>query len=112
MPPVALIDRVEAAVAGIAPQTPPANPTEQQALQQTKALSGWPREDFAIGPVPIVADQEALIANLRAAKRPTANAEAALYTYLTALRHLEDHERKIKEGLKAKIGETRKPIPN
>src|SRR5271169_6209702 len=53
MPPVALIDRVEAAIAGIAhTQTPPANPTEQQALQQTKALTGWPREDFAIGPVP------------------------------------------------------------
>jgi hypothetical protein len=53
MRPVALIDRVEAAIAGIAhTQTPPANPTEQQALQQTKALTGWPREDFAIGPVP------------------------------------------------------------
>ena len=52
MPPVALIDRVEAAIAGIAhTQTPPTNPTEQQALQQTKALSGWPREHFAIGPV-------------------------------------------------------------
>ena len=58
----------------------------------------------------IVADQEALIANLRAAKRPTADAEAALYTYLSAPRHLEDRERKIKEGLKAKIGETRKQI--
>src|SRR4029077_8438302 len=53
MRPVALIDRVEAAIAGIAhTQTPPANPTEQQALQQTKALTGWPREGFAIGPVP------------------------------------------------------------
>ena len=53
MRPVALIDRVEAAIAGIAhTQTPPANPTEQQALQQTKALTGWPREHFAIGPVP------------------------------------------------------------
>src|SRR3984893_18086293 len=52
MPPVALIDRVEAAVAGIAhTQTPRPHPTDQQALQQTKALSGWPREDFAIGPV-------------------------------------------------------------
>ena len=53
MPPVALIDRVEAAIAGIThTQTPPTNPTKQQALQQTKALSGWSREDFAIGPVP------------------------------------------------------------
>src|SRR5256884_2947291 len=53
MPPVALIDRVEAAIAGIAhTQAAPANAAEQQALQQTKTLSGWPREDFAIGPVP------------------------------------------------------------
>ena len=52
MLPVALIDRVEAAIAGIAhTQTPPANATDQQALQQTKALSGWSGEDFAIGPV-------------------------------------------------------------
>src|SRR5947209_17430768 len=53
MPPVALIDRVEATIAGIAhTQTPPANPTDQEALQQTQALSGWSGEDFAIGPVP------------------------------------------------------------
>src|SRR5258708_34450776 len=53
MPPVALIDRVEAAIAGIAhTQAAPANAANQQALQQTKALSGWSREDFAICPVP------------------------------------------------------------
>src|SRR5260370_39412897 len=53
MPPAALIDRVEAAIAGIAhTQAAPANAAEQQPLQQTKTLSGWPREDFAIGPVP------------------------------------------------------------
>src|SRR5258706_6564945 len=53
MPPVALIDRVEAAIAGIAhTQAAPANAADQQALQQTKTLSGWSREDFAIGPVP------------------------------------------------------------
>src|SRR6266511_3314681 len=41
MPPVALIDRVEAAIAGIAyTQAAPANAAEQQALQQTKTLSG------------------------------------------------------------------------
>jgi hypothetical protein len=59
----------------------------------------------------VVANQEALIANLRMAKRPTEKAEAALFTYLSALRHLEDHERKIKVGLKARIGETKKPPP-
>src|SRR6202030_568796 len=53
MPPVALIDRVEAAIAGIAhTQAAPANAADQQALQQTKTLAGWSREDFAIGPVP------------------------------------------------------------
>src|SRR6202047_3486430 len=52
MPPVALIDRVEAAIAGIAhTQAAPANAANQQALQQTKALSRWSREDFAICPV-------------------------------------------------------------
>jgi hypothetical protein len=56
----------------------------------------------------LVASQEALIANLRLARRPTADAEAALFTYLSALRHLEDHERKIKEGVKPRFGETMK----
>ena len=59
----------------------------------------------------LVARQEALIANLKIAKRPTADAEASLFTYLSALRHLEDHDRKIKQGLKPKIGETlKKPL--
>src|ERR1700726_759272 len=49
MLPIALIDRVEAAIAGIAhTQPPPTNATDQQALQQTKALSGRSGEDFAI----------------------------------------------------------------
>jgi hypothetical protein len=60
----------------------------------------------------IVAAQEALIATLKAANRPTADAEANLYTYLSALRNLEDHERRIKQGLKARIGETKKPNSN
>ena len=50
----------------------------------------------------VVANQEALIANLRVAKRPTEDAVAVLVTYLSALRHLEDHERKIKDELKAR----------
>ena len=52
MLPIALIDRVEAAIAGIAyTQPPPANATDQQALQQTKALSGRSGEYFAVGSV-------------------------------------------------------------
>src|SRR5579859_923492 len=49
MLPIALIDRVEAAIAGIAhTQPPPANATDQQTLQQTKALSGRSCEYFAV----------------------------------------------------------------
>src|ERR1700680_5122855 len=52
MLPVALIDRVEAAIAGVAhTQTPPASSTDQQALQQTETLSSRPGENLAIGPV-------------------------------------------------------------
>src|ERR1700683_4825021 len=49
MLPIALIERVEPAIAGIAyTQPPPANATDQQALQQTKALSGRSGEYFAV----------------------------------------------------------------
>src|SRR5580698_7315757 len=49
MLPIALIERAEAAIAGIAyTQPPPANATDQQALQQTKALSGRSGEYFAV----------------------------------------------------------------
>ena len=52
----------------------------------------------------IVADQRVLIANLRAAGQPTLDAESSLQIYLTALKSLEDHERKIQEENKAKRG--------
>src|SRR6266436_4873892 len=49
MLPIALVDRVETAITGIAnTQPPPADATDQYALQQTKALSGRSGEDFAI----------------------------------------------------------------
>src|SRR6516165_11103810 len=49
MLPIALIDRVEASIAGIAhAQPPPTNATDQYTLQQTKALSGRSGEDFAV----------------------------------------------------------------
>lgn len=44
----------------------------------------------------IVADQQALIARLAAAGEPTADAENALRSYLSALRHLEDHARHLR----------------
>src|ERR1700722_12087140 len=52
MLPVALIDRVEAAIAGVAhTQTPAASSTDQQALQQTETFSSRSDENLAIGPV-------------------------------------------------------------
>ena len=44
----------------------------------------------------IVADQQALIARLAAAGEPTVEAEKTLQTYLSALRHLEDHARQMR----------------
>src|SRR6202049_3810974 len=52
MLPVALIDRVEAAIAGVAhTQTPAASSTDQQALQQTETFSSPAAENLALGPV-------------------------------------------------------------
>src|SRR5260370_24046944 len=52
MLPVALIDRVEAAIAGVGhTQTPAASPADQQALQQTETFSSRCDENLAIGPV-------------------------------------------------------------
>jgi hypothetical protein len=45
----------------------------------------------------IVADQRDLMAKLQLAGRPTAEAEATLQTYESSLRHLEEHERKLRE---------------
>jgi hypothetical protein len=54
----------------------------------------------------IVAEQQALVANLSARGQPTLEAEGTLRTYLSALAHLEAHERKIREEAKAKKGES------
>src|SRR3982074_3756237 len=52
MLPVALIGRVEAAIAGVAhTQTPPASSTDQQALQHTEPSWSRSGENLAIGPV-------------------------------------------------------------
>ena len=62
----------------------------------------------------IVADQHELIMTLKASGHPTLEAEQALQTYLSALKHLEDNERRIREADKAKKGETKKrrALPN
>ena len=62
----------------------------------------------------IVADQHELTMTLKASGRPTLEAEQVLQTYLSALKHLEDNERRIREADKAKKGETKKrqALPN
>ncbi len=62
----------------------------------------------------IVADQHELIMTLKTSGRPTLEAEQVLQTYLSALKHLEDNERTIREADKAKKAETKKrrALPN
>jgi hypothetical protein len=55
----------------------------------------------------IVAAQRDLIERLKAAEDlAVADAEGALSTYESALRHLEEHERKIRTERKARMSET------
>jgi protein-disulfide isomerase-like protein with CxxC motif len=54
----------------------------------------------------IVTDQRALIEKLKAAGHPTLDAERALPMYLSALKHLEDHARRLRQKDQAKNGET------
>lgn len=56
----------------------------------------------------IIADQRELIMTLKASGRPTLQAEQVLSTYVSSLKHLEDHERRIREEDKAKPRETKK----
>jgi hypothetical protein len=50
----------------------------------------------------VVSDQRKLIAKLQLAHRPTAEAEGDLQTYESSLRHLEEHERKLREEFQRK----------
>jgi len=60
----------------------------------------------------IVAEQKDLIAKLTAAGGSTLDAERALASYLSALRHLEHHERMLREEERAKRRETKKRLPD
>jgi hypothetical protein len=44
----------------------------------------------------IVADQQTLITNLKASGQSVVEAEKTLQSYLSSLRHLEDHARKLR----------------
>ena len=46
----------------------------------------------------IIADQHALIEKLRSSKQATLDAERSLQVYASSLKHLEDHERRIRES--------------
>ena len=56
----------------------------------------------------IVAHQRLTIAQLKAVGDCSAQAENSLEIYLSALKLIEDHARKLREENKAKKGETRK----
>jgi hypothetical protein len=50
----------------------------------------------------IVSDQRDLISKLQAARKPTAEPEKDLQIYESSLRHLEEHERKLREEFRRK----------
>ena len=56
----------------------------------------------------MIANLNDRIVTLKATGRPTLEAERALETYVSSLKHLEDHERRIKEQNKTKKHETKK----
>ena len=58
----------------------------------------------------IIANLDDRIVTLKALGRPTLEAERALETCLSSLKHLEDHERRVKEQNKTKKHETKKEI--
>ena len=49
----------------------------------------------------IVAAQQELIARLTALRQPTFDAECALQTYVSSLKHLEDQERMVRTAVHA-----------
>jgi hypothetical protein len=59
----------------------------------------------------IVARQEQLIAVLKATGQPTLEAEQTLQLYMSALKVLEGHERKLQAERRAKRRETKKHKP-
>jgi hypothetical protein len=50
----------------------------------------------------IVANQRALVAQLRALGQPTEDAEKSLQMYESSFRHLEEHESKLREEFRRK----------
>jgi hypothetical protein len=56
----------------------------------------------------IVGKQQAIVEKLIANKKPSAEAEGTLRTYLSSLNHLETHQRQMRQAAKVKRGETRK----
>lgn len=56
----------------------------------------------------VVAMQRARIAALKAAGVPTSDADATLQMLESSLKHLEEHESRLRAEYKAKMGESRK----
>jgi hypothetical protein len=60
----------------------------------------------------IVARQRDLVVTLKALGRPADDAERVLKTYVSALKHLEDHVRKFRAEARARKREAKKPRPD
>jgi hypothetical protein len=60
----------------------------------------------------IVARQQQAVVTLKALGHPADDAERALKTYVSALEHLEDHEREVRAEARAAKRETKKPRPD
>ena len=56
----------------------------------------------------IASAQRDLVARLKATGQPAWEAESALQSYLSSLKHLEDHEEKLKQENKEKKRENKK----
>ncbi len=56
----------------------------------------------------LVTRQQDLIATLKLSKQPTVDAEGTLQTYISALKHLEAHEDKVRAEVSARKHETKR----
>ena len=56
----------------------------------------------------IIANQDELIASLKASAQSTLDAEKSLKSYISALKHLQGHERRMRKENTIKKGETSK----
>lgn len=79
-------------------------------LRMARQITSYEAELRAAEARRFVAHQRDVIAQLKAAGECSAEAECSLEIYLSALKPIEDHARKLGEENEAKRGETRKCV--